>query len=113
MTAVAAMMDSEAGGVDRAMLVDCLGAGGGPRETLVEKRQNISGEWMSVEKRTAAPTDPSSPLIVRAHTPLDRSDSVNPTLRGPFAKSCHDGLPRIRLKKALLRADFRALRRSL
>ena len=32
-----AMMDSEAGGVDRAMLVDCLGAGGGPRETLVEK----------------------------------------------------------------------------
>ena len=49
------MMDSEAGGVDRAMLVDCLGAGGGPRETLVEKRQNISGEWMSIEKRTAAP----------------------------------------------------------
>ena len=32
------MMDSEAGGVDRAMLVDCLGAGGGPSETLVEKR---------------------------------------------------------------------------
>lgn len=108
-----AMMDSEAGGVDRAMLVDCLGAGGGPRETLVEKRQNIRGEWMSVEKCTASPTGPSSPLIVRAHTPLDRSDSVNPTLRGPFAKSCHDGHPRIRLKKALLRADFRALRRSL
>ena len=81
MTAIAAMMDSEAGGVDRAMLVDCLGAGGGPRETLVEKRQNISGEWMSVEKRTAAPTGPSSPLIVRTHTPLDRSDSVNPTPR--------------------------------
>ena len=91
-----AMIDPEAGGVDRAMLVDCLGAGGGPREMLVEKRQNISGEWMSVEKRTAAPTDPSSPLIVRAHTPLDRSDSVNPTLRGPFAKSCHDDLDRIR-----------------
>ena len=68
---------------------------------------------MTVEKRTAAPTDPSSPLIVRTHTPLDRSDSVNPTPRGPFAKSCHDDLDRIRLKKALLRADFRALRRSL
>ena len=60
----------------------------------------MSGEWMSVEKRTAAPTDPSSPLIVRTHTPIDRSDSVNPTLRGPFAKSCHDDLHRIRLKKA-------------
>ena len=108
MTAVAAMMDSGASGLDCATVVDCLGAGGGPRETLVEKRQNISGEWMSVEKRTASPTGPSSPLIVRTHTPLDRSDSVNPTPRGPFAKSCHHGLPRIRSKKALLRADFRA-----
>ena len=56
MTAVAALMDSGASGVDRAMLADHLGAGGGPREHLVEKRQNIRGEWMSVEKRTAAPT---------------------------------------------------------
>ena len=67
MTAIAAMMDSEAGGVDRAMLVDCLGAGGGPRETLVEKRQNISGEWMSVEKRTAAPTVPYYRSIESTH----------------------------------------------
>ena len=65
------MMDSEAGGVDRAMLVDCLGAGGGPRETLVEKRQNISGEWMSIEKRTA---------VALPHLPIHRfHSSYEPT----------------------------------
>ena len=73
--------------------------------------QILAAPSMSIEKRTAKPTDPSSRLIGQAHTPFDRSHSAKLTPRFTSAAPCLHGMTDRRLKKGLLRVDFLAFER--
>ena len=58
---------------------------------LVEEPISEDGS-MSVEKRTAASIGRTSPLIVRTHTPVDRSYPVELAPRGPSGVTAFQGL---------------------
>ena len=106
------VIDSSAAELADSMLVDRPDGLTVPvNEMHVKVTQILAAPSMSIEKRTAKPTDPSSRCIGQAHTPFDRSHSAKLTPRFTSAAPCLHGMTDRRLKKGLLRVDFLAFER--